>query len=66
MHRCQRCEQEKELELHARLVERELDAAREVTRFALTPQERREIEAEERLLARLLDEIEARKLELVS
>jgi hypothetical protein len=56
---CPVCEQRKR---HERLVERELADLREVTQYSLSSEERREIEAEERLLQDLLDRIVAEQL----
>ncbi len=54
-HLCQR------LERDALLVDRGLADMREAGRFALTPEERSEVEAEEQLLEILLERIEAQR-----
>jgi hypothetical protein len=59
---CHRCQQASRLDRHTQLVGRELADLREAGRYALTPEEREQLEAEEQLLTLLLERIERERL----
>ena len=58
---CHRCQKVGRLEREALLVGSGLADMREAGRYALTPEEREQVEAEEQLLAILLERIEAER-----
>ena len=58
---CHHCQRARKLERHTPLVGHGLADVREAERYALTPEERAATQAEERLLASLLERIEAER-----